>query len=534
MDITCDFVEILKIVRKSTYKVLSDFIFNFQDWDFQYTIPARWSEYRARIPEYFHYDKYMQGYISLEVREETSAPNSITITSKERSEGKVTQTQFYNDKVDFQENRFRWATKDVPAFKEEPFMTTYKDYISKINFELAFTKFPNQAIKNYMGSWQDINNSYVENENFGGEIKGNGHLKQKVAELISGKESPEEKITAIHQYVRDNILWDGVTRKFVNTSLRKVMEEKKGNSAEVNLLMASMLEKAEIEVYAVLISTRDNGFVREALPISSQFNNVICKVMVGDKQILLDATQKLLPIGVLPERCLNGQGLVISKNGYSWVPLTTPTKSRTLTSADLTLSDGGDFSGKISIDRTGYFAERERRKYISKGEVEYIKSFIGSRPWQVSKSNFENTNQLSASLKENHEINIGEHSTVAGDLIYFNPFFLYRVEENPFKSEAREYPVDFGSPFDHVHFIKITIPAGYAIEELPAAKAVALTNNSGKFLFNVTQNNGIITVTSNVQINKGLFAQTEYQSLREFYAQVVAKQAEQIILKKKK
>jgi hypothetical protein len=42
-----------------------------------------------------------------------------------------------------------------------------------------------------------------------------------------------------------------------------------------------------------------------------------------------------------------------------------------------------------------------------------------------------------------------------------------------------------------------------------------------------------LNVVSMMQINKSLFIQTEYELLREFYNQIVEKQAEQIVLKKK-
>ena len=411
-------------------------------------------------------------------------------------------------------------------------MTTYKDYISRMNFELAQTQYPNQMPKNYMGSWQEINDRYVESDNFGGVVKGNGHLKQKVEELTKGVTDSEQKIANIHQYVRDNFLWDGTTRKFVDDNLRKVVDEKKGSSSEINLLLASMLEKAELEVYPVLISTRDNGFVRESLPVSTQFNHTICLVKVGEKQILLDATHKLLPTGILPERCLNGNGLVVSKKGFSWVKLAAPIKTKSSTSGDVTFSADGTFKGKLTLDRTGYEAEKERRKYLSKGEPDYVKDFIGSRPWEISKSSFENAKQLNASFKEVHELKISDHATVAGDMVYFNPLLGDKLDENPFKLAKRKYPVDFGSPFDQTHLMKIMIPAGYKVEELPKAKALALPNGSGKFLYNAAQNGSSIVVTSTLQINRSLFSQEEYEGLREFYAQVVAKQAEQIVLKK--
>ncbi len=74
-------------VVEITYKINSDFLMNFWDWEFQETIPVVWSEYRASIPEYFNYDKYMQGYIPLDIADEKVVSNSITITSKERSDG---------------------------------------------------------------------------------------------------------------------------------------------------------------------------------------------------------------------------------------------------------------------------------------------------------------------------------------------------------------------------------------------------------------------------------------------------------------
>lgn len=74
-------------VIEISYTVISDFLFNFQDWEFQTTIPTRWSEYRARIPEYFNYEKYMQGYVSLSVVENEMASNSFTVNSSHRNAG---------------------------------------------------------------------------------------------------------------------------------------------------------------------------------------------------------------------------------------------------------------------------------------------------------------------------------------------------------------------------------------------------------------------------------------------------------------
>ncbi len=521
-------------VIEISYSMRSEFIFNFQDWEFQSEIPTVWSEYRSRIPEYFRYEQYMQGYVPITINEPTTAPGVINVASKERSESTGGgPTSFNNTKVEYKEYRNRWAIKDVPAFKAEPFITTPYDYMSKINFELASTQYPNQPIKRYTGTWEDVNTQYLDSENFGKEVTGNGFLKKIVEDITAGKTTPEDKIKAILDYVKLNVEWDGSSRKFTSKSLKKVLEEKKGNSSDINLLVASMLEKAEIKVNPVLISTRDHGFVRETSPISSQFNYAICYAVAGDKVFLLDATERLLPTGMLPERCINGNGFLVAKEGFQWVKLQSPTKSRTFINASLTLSESGDLKGDLQIERGGFDALVHRKNYLSKNETEYVKDMVAQRPWEISKTEIQNAKDISLPLKEKYELQINEHVVSTPTALYINPFLFHRIEENPFKLENRAYPVDYGSAFERIYMFKLTIPDGYVIDELPQSKVLMLAANSGKYTYSMTQTGSVLSFFSSLQINKSIFAQSEYPNLREFYNLLVAKQAEQIVLKKK-
>lgn len=520
-------------VIEVSYRIISDFTFNFQDWEFQSRIPTAWSEYRANIPEYFGYDKFMQGYLVLTTNEQTTSRGKITINSSDRSGKYITKTTFSSDNIDYEVNNSRWVMENSPAFKSEPFITTSRDYISKINFELAYTKYPNQPVKNYMGSWEEITKRYVESADFGGEVRGNVFLKKTAEELTAGLTNEEEKIGAIHNYVRSNFTWDGTNRKFAETPLRKVFDDKKGSSAEINLIMASMLEKIGLDVSPVLISTRSHGFVRQEIAISSQFNYSICLVKLGEKNILLDATEKLLPTGLLPERCLNGKGLVVSKAGHQWVNLTTPIRSKSTINFAGSLTDQGSIDGKITIERSGYFAERDRKKYLTKGDADYVKEKAEQYQIEIKESDFVNAKELGTSFKETHSVSIADKVSVASNVLYVNPLFLWRVEENPFRSKERKYPVDFGSSFEQVYFCQLTIPENYAIDELPQPKAIMLPGNSGKFTYSASVAGTTLNIVNSLQINKSVFVMEEYAALREFYDQLVAKQAEQIVLKLK-
>jgi hypothetical protein len=136
-------------------------------------------------------------------------------------------------------------------------------------------------------------------------------------------------------------------------------------------------------------------------------------------------------------------------------------------------------------------------------------------------------------VKESHDVSIAEHISLAGDVMYVNPFITGQMDQNPFKSETRIYPVDYGSQQENVYMLQLYVPDGFVVDELPKPKILALPQNAAKYLYSATQIGNVINITSNFQVNKNTFMQLEYPGLREFYNQVVAKQAEQIVLKKK-
>jgi hypothetical protein len=332
--------------------------------------------------------------------------------------------------------------------------------------------------------------------------------------------------------VRQNFEWDGV-KDFMALPPKKIFDSKKGSSGDINIMLASMLDKADIAVDMVLLSTRDHGFIRREYPMQRQFNYAVCQARIGDKTYLLDATDRMLPMGVLPQRCLNGEGLVISASNHGWTKLDAKVKTRTAISADLVIDSQGELKGKIGYSRDGYDAQDARSDYQSKGEEAYIKDLLKGLTWQVEKSEFQNMKEIDLSAKETHSLTISQHASVAGDAIYINPFVTSQIESNPFKTELRVYPVDYNNPQESMYMCKFTIPEGFVVDALPQSKVLLLAGNAAKYSYSTSQMGNTVQIVSNLQINKSLFLQDEYPHLREFYNQVISKQAEQIVLKKK-
>ena len=497
-------------VLEYSYTVNSDFLFNFPNWQFQRDIPTRLSEYWAIIPDFCTFEKYMQGYVPV-TSYEVKNLNISGIASKGH----------------------HYVCTNVPAFKEEPYMTSESDYLAKVNFALSQINIPGQMVHDIMGSWQKLSSRLMEDDAFYGAVKGSGFLKSTVAQLTQGITDPMEKIAAIHKYVKETVEWDG-NEDFYAGNFKKALEVKKGSSGDINLMLASMLQKAGLDVDMVLLSTRDHGFVREQYPMSRQFNYAVCLVRLADKNIFLDATEKYLPVNVLPERCLNGRGLIVSSRNFGWINLDTKTKARTTVSADLQLQEDGLLKGKVAFTHDGYDAKRMRTEFARKGQETYIKEFMAGK-WKLAKSDFKNIDEIAKPAEESYELEVPDHAMVAGENIYFSPFVTSQIETNPYKAETRVYPVDYGNPIEKVYLCRIKAPDGYVIEQAPQSKILMMPGNAAKFVFNVAASptGDWISITSNFQINKSLFLQDEYPNLREFYNQVVSKQSEQIVFKKK-
>lgn len=458
-------------------------------WQFQYSIPNLWSEYTVEVSGFLNYRHYLSGL--------------IPVTENEQKD-----------------NREKWLIKDLPAFKPEPYMPNESDYITRIDF--SFSK----------SSWTSIKTRLMDDENFGRTVKEFPFLRKKVEEIVSGMADPQQKIMAICKYLKENLEWNG-TEDIYADDLKNIFKQKTGTAADINLALASMLDKAGIRVEMVLLSTRGNGFVRMDLPSVRQFNYVICKAYIDSVGVFLDATEKYLPWNVLPKRCLNGGGFVVSDQSYGWIAVQSKIKERTAVSADLILDERGQLIGKLTYDRNGYAALEMRKNFHKNDWEKYQEDFLKENHWTVLKSDFQNMSDPEKSTKEIYEISIDENVVSMGNYLYINPFVALKQEENPFRPDLRKYPIAFGSLKEEIYLCSITIPDGYVVDEIPQTKVMSLPDNAAKFSYNIVQIGNRLQLSSMIQINQIVFMQDEYPNLRELYSRITSKKAEQIVLKKK-
>ena len=528
-------------VIEYSYTVTSSFFFNFQDWTFQREIPVRWSEFRASIPEYFEYKKLLQGYHTLAANTQDESSQTFTIHSAGgfSGEGFTTQREAAsNDMLTARTTNYRWAMKDLPAFRSEPYMTTSNDYVDRINFQLAGLKFPGQGYQAVADTWSKVEMELLADDNFGQQMGRAGFLREQLRPLVAKHADLRERAAAVRALVLSSVRYDGTNHYATTASLRKAYDAHHGTAADVNLLLIAALREAEVPAQPLLLSTRDHGRIDQNQPLIDRFNYVVALVpLPNGKELLLDATEPLLPSGVLPERCLNQFGRLIMRDAAAsrWVELRPAQRYVHYQQIALKLDAQGSLSGKVHEEHGGYAGVDAREELTRLGEKKYLAQLAAPHPgWAVPKLTVANREEVGKALSLEYEFSQpADDNTTAGTL-YLSPLRDFNTEQNPFRHDDRLFPVDFGAPQDETTVITLTLPEGYELAELPKPASIALPDEGGRYLYNVAASTpGTVQITSRLNLSKSVYGAEEYTNLREFYRLMLEKQAEKLVIKKK-
>jgi hypothetical protein len=440
----------------------------------------------------------------------------------------------YNDNFSYLSQIFDYAAKDVPAMKEEPYLTSLDNFTTQMKFELANSNFIQIGgeFKNYTTSWNDIAKQLKDNDSFGLQLKTTGFLDDAVTAITKGITDEQKKLELIYNHVQHTMKWDGYKSAFTSKSIKKAYSDKTGNSADINLLLTAMLNRAKISAFPVVLSTRENGMLSFTHATVSDCNYVIVKADINGKPMLLDATEPNLQTGCIPFRCLNGEGHLVGNELSESVPLSNP-KSIENAMVQLEIKDG-KMTGTIEKRLVGLsaFDFRESVKTAGGKQEQFDKLKNSSSELDYLEYKYNNLDSLSQPVSIAYKIAMKEGQDTDAGIIYIDPVLVNRHKDNPFTSPTRIYPVDFGVPFTEGYNMQLTIPEGYKAEGLPESKSFVMEGKGAQFLYQISQVENKIVLNLRFSIDKTQYIPSEYQALKTFYDLVVNKQAEQIILKK--
>ena len=396
--------------------------------------------------------------------------------------------------------------------------------------------YPGQGIQNYFKDWDGFASDLYSGD-FGNFMrKGNfSDAWKSVKDEVTVLPNDSMKVEMLHSFVKHNIEWNDEKRFVPQESFNKVYKQKKGNSADINLLLIGLLNEAGVKTYPMLIGTRSFGKPIEEYPIGDDYNYVIGYTEINGKPVLLDATDPLLGVNLIQLDALNGRGIVLDKKKPHWENIIAQTgiKQRVV---NFDLDEDRTISGSMINVYKGYDAYIERHSGSSVEEFEKAtKKYLTEEVQDIvvdsiTRSNFR---ELNEPYKTNVKFKLQNAAGSVGDLMYINPTILADFRENPFKQKTRSFPVEIPYKQNRLLVVNFKIPTGFEVVDLPKNIKIALPDNDATFQYFISNNNNVIQASVKLNINRLQYATENYLPLKEFFDQVAAKLNEQIVLKKK-
>jgi hypothetical protein len=494
-----------------SYKIYSPHYSYIDDIIVQYEIPVKKYETVVQLLEYYTFNKRQKGYYPFKILE-----------SRKRN------TDFEsNDKI------IEINEENVPAIIEEPYVNNMKNYTSSLILEVSRLEIPGIQYKNFATSWEAIAKNIYKSLSFGSELKKTKHLKDDVEILKSQLTSDNDKIFGGLEFIKNKIKWNGNYGKYTEKGLRKSYNESSGNASDVNLNLVAVLRELGVNANPTLVSTRNNGV--PLFPTAKGFNYVIAVVETEQGKVLLDATEKYSLPNLLPLRSMNWKGLIV-RDDYSTNFINLESSS-SISLEEHSLSykilEDGLIEGMNRVRYKNSSALNYRIKYGSLSEESIIsKTESNNNDIEILNFRLSNVNKLSKPVVEMYKFEKEDGVEVIGNKMYVTPLLFSATTENPFKLDNREFPIDFGTPYEEKVIVSVQLPEGYTAESVPEDLAIGMSEDLGTFIYSVKNQGNKIQIISDDKINRGSNAATYYSEIKELFKQIVAKQTEKIVLSK--
>lgn len=503
-----------------SYKVSSPYNVHLRTWFFQNEIPVLHSKYKFSACPYYNYIVLSKGFMEYDVDTVYTEPFGFKILSK-----------------DYPTRVYEWELNNVPAFKDESFVPSNEEYKMKVEFQLESYQGYYGGKFELMNTWEQLIDELLENtESFGFYIKSaKKDVNQILSELPLAEKTDHEKIIEILQYVKTNYFWNKYYGLYATQQKKKFIDSKSGNVADINLFLHSLLKEAEIESSPILISTRSHGKVYYQYPFLNLFNYVA--VLVNDEtgNYYIDATDPLLPLGMLPKDCINEYGLRIKKckkgEDAQFFPLM-PTKvdlTKMYQSNTINISNN-TMEGQVQMKLEGYKALGFRNK-IKENGIESIYDDLSTKsPIEIKQLKVENLKDLEDPL-------VLKYSTISdiniiGDKLFIAPFPANQYNVNKLKQESRIYPVDFGNLSEDQLFCTLAIPDNYLLDYAPETKTLLNAELDLEFTYTIQKTESFIQIKAGIKRGKTKYDPVDYKELKAFYDMIVKSINENIVLKK--
>ncbi len=490
-------------------------------WSFQETDPVRESRYSLQLPPGWEYKVSWLNHPEVKPTEAGS-------------------------------NTWQWTVNDLTGIRKEQFMPPMRGVRGQmiVSFFTSGGSNLNANIDwNTMGKWYS---------NLVGErVDASPEIKQEVSRLTASKTTQLQKMQAIGDFVQHDIRYVAIELGiggFQPHSAPDVFSHHYGDCKDKATLVRSMLREIGVDSYHVVINTERGSVTRDS-PAHHGFNHAITAIRLPDgisdpsliatvqhpklgRILFFDPTNDLIPFGQLPGYLQANYGLLVTSGGGELIEL--PQQPSAMNSirrtAKLALDASGNLKGEVKELRLGQRAssERWRLRTLTKDldRIKPIEELLSNSlaNFSITHATLQNLQQTEQPFGFNYSFESQNYAKNAGNLLLVRPRVIgSKVLGFLETKEPRKFAIELEEPTRDTDTFEITIPAGYAVDDLPPP--VDADYSFASYHSKTVVNGNVVGYTRTFELKELSVPVNKAEDLRKFYRIIAGDERNTVVLK---
>ena len=122
----------------------------------------------------------------------------------------------------------------------------------------------------------------------------------------------------------------------------------------------------------------------------------------------------------------------------------------------------------------------------------------------------------------------------SGDMFYVNSLIIPAIEENPFKQEKRDLPIEMDFAKQHSFTVSMSLPETMEVVEMPQPSKVSMQSfPKNVCTHRISSESGKVVTSYKFTLDNVVFPASAYGEIKAFWAKVVEYNESMIVIKKK-
>ena len=428
-----------------------------------------------------------------------------------------------------------YVASNILAQKHEDYSPNISKIFPKVMMGLEF--FNLEGVDGNAKNWKEFGQWWSDKILTGTEELPE-ETKAKMKTLVGDEKDPIKKAKIVYKYLQDKSRYVSIQegiggwRPMLASDVDRLSY---GDCKALSNYTKALLNAVDVPSYYTKLYGDSDKQNIESDFVSQQGNHIILTIPDGDKYVFLECTSQDDPFGYQANFTDDRDVLVLKPDGGEIIRTKNYENkdNSQISKGNYSLSDNGDFSGKITIVSEGSqygLKVRVEKMQPSDKEAHYKNYWDNINNLKINKTTFLNDKEK-IRFTENADISATNYGTISNNKMIFVVNSYNQTSGAVKRIRNRKNPFEIQRGYYNNDEIAITLPSGFSIESMPTT--FELNSKFGEYKTEIIKkdNNDLIYKRS-ILIKKGLYKNTEYDEYRLFIEQISKNDNAKIILNK--